>query len=173
MTFHEEGATLFPDFSFLPKVASSFHSSAKLHLSTFYPNPSSDEERRLYCLDVKRALLFYLDRTKDFRQSPYLFLVHAGPRRGQTVSLQRLAKWIVETIRLAYLLAKRPLLGPVRAYSTRAMAASTAFMRGASLTDVCQAATWSSPHMFVCHYAMDVWARQRLRVGRCVLEACH
>lgn len=173
LTFHEEGATLFPDFSFLPKVPSSFHSSAKLHLPTFYPSPSSDEERRLHCLDVKRVLLFYLDRTKDFRKSQYLFLVHAGPRRGHTVSSQRLAKWIVETIRLAYLLAKRPLPGPVKAHSTRAMAASTAFMKWASLTEVCQAATWSSPHTFVRHYAVDIRARQRLRVGRCVLEAGH
>lgn len=136
LTFHTEGVTMFPDLSFLPKVASSFHASAKIHLPAFYPHPTSAEERRWHLLDVKRALLFYLSRIKDWRQSPYLFLVHAGPRKGQVVSSQHLARWIMET-KLAYLLAKRSLPGPLRAHSTRAMATSMAFLRGASLDNIC------------------------------------
>lgn len=39
--FHSDGVMLFPDVSFLPKVTSSFHSSAKIQPQAFHPCPSS------------------------------------------------------------------------------------------------------------------------------------
>ncbi|KAJ1148155.1 hypothetical protein NDU88_000993 [Pleurodeles waltl] len=46
-------------------------------LSSFYPPPhSSKEEERLHRLDPRRALSFYVDRTRDFRLEDQLFIGH-------------------------------------------------------------------------------------------------
>lgn len=97
---------------------------------------------------------------------PNLFVAHAGPKKGQVISSQRWLKWIMEMIRLAYLLAKQSLPGPTRAHSTRAMAMSASFLLGVSLEDICTAATWASPHTIMKHYALDVRLRCTALLGR-------
>ncbi|XP_060109251.1 immunoglobulin gamma-1 heavy chain-like [Heteronotia binoei] len=139
LAFTESGVSLAPDINFLPKVPSQFHLNLEVCLPTFFPNPSSDEERRLHSLDVRRALLFYLKRSKAFRRDQQLFVSYTSPRLGSRISSQRFSKWLTETIKTCYLLAKRPLPGPVRGHSTRAMATSVAFLKGVSLADVCGA----------------------------------
>lgn len=96
-----------PDIRFLPKVVSEFHATTDILLPDFYPSPSSPEERRLHTLDIRRALLFYLDRTKSQNRDQSLFVCYAGPNRGKAVSSQRLSRWITATIDLAYDLAQR------------------------------------------------------------------
>ncbi|XP_015264938.1 PREDICTED: DNA topoisomerase 2-alpha-like [Gekko japonicus] len=63
-----------PDISFLPKVVLEFHLQAEVFLPDFFPNPTSAEDRLLHNLDVKRALLFYLQRTRSTRRDPHLFV---------------------------------------------------------------------------------------------------
>ncbi|XP_060103255.1 uncharacterized protein LOC132577484, partial [Heteronotia binoei] len=135
LAFIESGVSLAPDINFLPKVPSQFHLNLEVCLPTFFPNPSSDKERRLHSLDVRRALLFYLKRSKAFRRDQQLFVSYTSPRLGSRISSQRFSKWLTETIKTCYLLAKRPLPGPVRGHSTRAMATSVAFLKGVSLAD--------------------------------------
>lgn len=134
LTVHVKGVSLFPEFSFLPKVDSPFHLHATIDLPAFFPAPASEEEFRLHTLIVRRALVFYLDRTIAAPLS-CLWCMQA-PSGGRQVS------------KLAYLLARLPLSGLLRAHGrTRA-----AFLRGVPVEDICHAATWASPPTFMSHY---------------------
>lgn len=97
-----------PEIRFLPKGVSDFHISADIILPDFYPSPSSSEERRLHALDVKRALLFYLHRSKFPNRDHSLFICYTGPSKGKAVSFQHLSHWITATIDLAFDLARVP-----------------------------------------------------------------
>ncbi len=64
-------------------------------------------------------------------------------------SKQRMSKWVVQAISLAYESAGQPSPMAVRSHSTRSMAASKARISGVALQEVCDAAGWSSPHTFI------------------------
>lgn len=96
LRMHAEGVLLFLDISFFPKVAFSFHLQAKIHPTTFYPNPTTAEEHRLHTLDVCRVLLFYLNKTKDYCCSVHLSVAyvvlkkcHSSHLKGSPGGLQR------------------------------------------------------------------------------------
>lgn len=46
-------------------------------------------------------------------KEPNLLIAYTGPYVGKAISSQGLSHWIVKTIKLCYLLAKRPLLGSI------------------------------------------------------------
>ena len=58
----------------------------------------------------------------------------------------------------------------VTAHSTRAIATSMATLGGASIQDICKAATWSSSHVFVKHYKIDVVPRSAGSISSTVLR---
>lgn len=64
----------------MPKVKSPFPKDQEVILLQFFPNPESDEEIRLHNLDVRRALLLYLDRVSSFIAADSLSTV--GQLRG-------------------------------------------------------------------------------------------
>ncbi len=78
--------------------------------------------------------------------------------KGKALSKQQLSHWIVEAISLAYDSRGLPLSQEERAHSTRGMATSRVLFKGASVSDICAAASWSSPHTFVRFYCLDVTA---------------
>ncbi|XP_062815884.1 uncharacterized protein LOC134293149 [Anolis carolinensis] len=172
LRFHHDRAVLRPDITFLPKVVSAFHLNQDIVLPAFFPNPSSPLERRMHLLDVRRALLFYRDRTKDIRKTQRLFVAHAPDKLGNPISSQRLSHWIAQAIELAYELAKRPPPPSVRPRSTRGLSTSTAFLRGISLDSICKAAIWSNPLTFVSHYRMDQKTLKDSAFARSVLSSC-
>ncbi|XP_042314487.1 DIS3-like exonuclease 2 [Sceloporus undulatus] len=90
------------DITFLPKIVSAFHMNQNIVLPTLAPNPTTDSERQIHALDVRRALAFYLDRTSDSRRSERLFVCYSEAKRGLPVSAQRFSKWVANTIRLCY-----------------------------------------------------------------------
>lgn len=60
---------------FLPKIVTEFHLSQPIHLPVFFPKPhTSKSESLLHTLDMKRALAYYLNITKEFQISPMLHL---------------------------------------------------------------------------------------------------
>lgn len=73
---------LVPDTSFLPKVVTEFHLHSEVHLPTFYPNPSTEDEWHLHGLDVRQTLLFCLHRLKLNRKDPNLFVFYIGHNMG-------------------------------------------------------------------------------------------
>ncbi|KAI2657222.1 Transposon Ty3-G Gag-Pol polyprotein [Labeo rohita] len=79
-----------------------------------------------------------------------------GQQKGKAVSKQRISHWLVDAIRMAYQARGLPCPLGVRAHSTRGVAASAAFVNGASLTDICRAAGWATPNTFARFYNLRI-----------------
>ncbi|XP_068128003.1 uncharacterized protein [Hyperolius riggenbachi] len=82
-TISEDRITLRPDFAFLPKVTSKFHRSQEIFLPSFCDKPTNEKERKLHCLDVRRCILHYLERTASWRRSDALLVLFAGKFKGR------------------------------------------------------------------------------------------
>ncbi len=128
-------------------------------LLSYCPPPfASEEQERLYCLGPVHVLRTYIDRTQSVRLCDQLLVCFANPVKGKALSKQWLSHWIVEAISLAYNSRGLPLPQGGRAHSTRGMTTSWALFKEVSLSDICAAASWSSPHTFVRFYLLDVTA---------------
>ncbi|XP_042315420.1 uncharacterized protein LOC121926471 [Sceloporus undulatus] len=169
LRFHKDKVVLRTDISFLPKVVSPLHTSQDIVLPTLAPNPTSEEKRRIHALDVRRALAFYLDRTSGSRSTNRFFVCYSDPKKGLPVSPQRFSKWIMNVIHLCYELSGRPCPEWVRAHTTRVVEASSAFLMGVPLEEICKAAIWSQSLTFVRHYRLYTRVRQDAAFGRAVL----
>lgn len=150
-------AVLRPNPAFQPKVIAAGFKSTVITLSAFCPPPfGSEEEERLHLLCPVRAIRTYVERTGSFRRSNQLFVCYGSQAEGKALSKERLSKWIVEAISLAYSeLGRTPPQG-VRAHSTRGVATSWALLQGVSVEDICAAASWTSSHTFVRFYSLDM-----------------
>uniref|UniRef100_A0AAV2LM58 Tyr recombinase domain-containing protein n=1 Tax=Knipowitschia caucasica TaxID=637954 RepID=A0AAV2LM58_KNICA len=160
---------LWPNPAFLPKVITSAFRSRVIRIRAFHPPPhASPEEERQHLLCPIRMLRHYLAMTSSFRSGDQLFVCLGPKNRGAPLSAQRLAHWVATAVRRAY--QAQGLAPPVgfRSHSTRGMAASTALLRGASVEDVCRAASWASSSSFVRSYLSDVSDRS---VAHSVLSA--
>ncbi len=102
--------------------------------------PPEEADPALALLCPVRALRHYVDRTQSFRTSDQLFVCHGGRQKGNAISKQRMAHWIVDAITLAYQAQGVPCPFSLRAHSTRSVASSWTLARGTSLTDICRAA---------------------------------
>ena len=151
---------MWPNPSFLSKTFSTTFVNQLLNLATF--QPSVQESRQGPAgepLCPVRELRHYLQLTAEDRQSDSLFLCHTGPRRGHALYEQRLSRWIVNAIKLAYKSSGVPDPPQIRSHSTRGMATSWPALRGVPLSDICTAASWSSsPCTFTRFYRFNVAA---------------
>ncbi|CAJ0949364.1 unnamed protein product [Ranitomeya imitator] len=123
---YQDRVVLKPDPSYLPKVATKYHRSQEIFLPSFYDNPLNPEEEKLHMLDVKRAVLSYIERTQSCRQSRALFVSFQGHRKGHGVTKATLSRWIREAIHLAYLSKGKDPPDGVKAHSARAVSSSWA-----------------------------------------------
>lgn len=82
-----------------------------------HPSPLPPLKKNVNTLDIRWALLFYLQPTAEHCKATNLFIAYVGSEKGLVISSQRLSRWIIETIKLVYLLAKQPLPGPIKARS--------------------------------------------------------
>lgn len=80
------------DPAFLLKVNTIFHREQERLLPSFCPQPQHPRERLWHSLDMQRALTFYLERTRSFRQTDALFLGFQEHKEGMKVSRRSLAK---------------------------------------------------------------------------------
>ncbi|XP_078517197.1 uncharacterized protein LOC144781723 [Lissotriton helveticus] len=167
---HSNRVVLRTNPKFLPKVVSQFHLNQTIDLPAFFQNPQTVAERMLHTLDVRRALMYYIDRTQPFRKTKQLFVAFAPQHKGNPISKAGIARWIVKCIQICYQKAKRTLTIPPRAHSTRKLGASMAFLGNIPLEDICRAATWVTPHTFTKHYCVDVHSKQQAAVGQAVLK---
>ncbi|KAJ7322152.1 hypothetical protein JRQ81_018439 [Phrynocephalus forsythii] len=119
-------------------------------------------------------LQFYPDKVIAYPDITFLpkrlFICHHPVAAGRPVSSQRFARWIIQVITLAYEMANKPLPGPIKAHSTRAMSSSAAFLKGVPLENICQAATWTTPETFGNHYRLDTRMRSSSAFGKAVLS---
>ncbi len=81
--------------------------------------PPEEADPALALLCPVRALRPYVDRTQSFRTSDQLFVCHGGRQKGNAVSKQRMAHWIVDAVTLAYQAQGVPCPFRLRAHSTR------------------------------------------------------
>lgn len=160
-----------PSLAFLLKVVSSFHLDKDVILPTFCPSPVSAEEVCLHSLDVHHALSIYMCRTADFRKSDALFVSHGLARRSCKASLSNLSRWIKSAISHAYSLGDQPLLESLPGRSTWGVPASWAIFKGASILNICFAATWAQPHMFMTHCCLHVGGAVSSEFGTAILPS--
>lgn len=67
--FHDDKVILRPDPLFVPKVNTRFHRGQDVVLPSLCPKPSCPAEQKWHKLDVRRALYYYIERTKAFRKT--------------------------------------------------------------------------------------------------------
>ena len=150
-------AFLYPRAGYVPKVPSS--APRPVMLQAFCPPPFREpDHRKLNCTCPVRALDAYVHRTALWRKADQLLVCFGPPKRGFPASKQTLSRWIVESISLAFESSGLPSPLGVKAHSTRAVAASKAFLAGVSLQDICNAAGWSTPLTFARFYDLDTRA---------------
>ncbi|XP_067424353.1 centromere-associated protein E [Emydura macquarii macquarii] len=118
------------------------------------------EERRWHSLDVRRALAFYIERTELFRKSMQLFVAVVDQMKGSPVSTQRISLWITSCIKFRFEQTRVPLLGTIKAHSTRAQASFLAFLERVPLQGICKATAWLLMHAFTSQYAIIQQARE-------------
>ncbi|KAI2647681.1 Anhydro-N-acetylmuramic acid kinase [Labeo rohita] len=116
--------------------------------------PPEEADPALALLCPIRALRICVDHTRSFRCSEQLFVCFGGQHKGNTVSKQRLAHWVVDAITLAYQCELCP--EGIRAHSTRSVASYRALAHGASLADICRAAGWATLNTFARFYNLHV-----------------
>lgn len=77
--------------AFLSKVVSQFRTGQDVYLPIFFPKPHKlEEERKLQTLDIRRALAFYIERTKPFCKSQQ-FVMMVDRMKGLPGSAQRIS----------------------------------------------------------------------------------
>ncbi|XP_077125588.1 uncharacterized protein LOC143782239 [Ranitomeya variabilis] len=125
LIFHDR-IVLKPDPSYLPKVASTYHRSQEIFLPSFFDSPVTPEQHKFHTLDVRRAILTYIERCQTWRGSRALFISFQGHKKGHGVTRATISRWIRDAICLAYTSkGEIPPVG-IKAHSTRAMASSWA-----------------------------------------------
>ncbi|KAM9302058.1 cholesteryl ester transfer protein [Gastrophryne carolinensis] len=98
--------------------ASDFHRTREIIIPSI-----NQEDSELMALDVRFHLLQYLQQTKDFRKADSLFISFSGPRKGLRISKTMLARWMKNTIKMAYQDVNMP--SGVTAHFTRSETVTT------------------------------------------------
>ncbi|KAI2656397.1 Gag-Pol polyprotein [Labeo rohita] len=88
-----------PRPGYVPKVPTTPFRDQVVNLQAL-PLEEADPASALLC--PVRALRIYVDRTRHFRRTEQLFVCFGGQQKGNAVSKQRLAHWVVDAISLSY-----------------------------------------------------------------------
>ncbi len=154
---NDSKVVLKPRHGYVPKVLSTPFRAQVITLSAL---PPSEEDRELSLLCPVRALRIYFERSAPFRHTEQLFVSFGNRTKGHPVTKQRLSKWIVDAVMLAYSSLGLQCPIGVRAHSTRGIASSWAWSSGVSITEICTAAGWATPSTFARFYNLDIPALQ-------------
>ncbi|XP_071967071.1 uncharacterized protein [Engystomops pustulosus] len=159
------------DPNFVPKVCTAFHRNQEVVLPSFCQNPRAAKEISWHSLDVRRIVLRYIEVSKSWRKDSNILLQFQGKNKGKKASKTSLSRWIKTVIKEAYESLNMAAPDTIKAHSTRAMATSWAERRGATIEQICKAATWSSSLTFAKHYRLDIPNNMDLSFGRKILQA--
>ena len=144
IVFSNAGATLYFAPGFLAKNELSSFSAAPIFIP--YLNKGGARDQRLNC--PVRALLWYLNRTKNLRGNETgLFISSKKPHKR--VAKSTLANWLVHVIVEAKAIKEDYV---PRAHSVRALSTSSAAARGVGLADIIQTVSWRTSSTFVRKY---------------------
>ncbi len=117
---NDSKVVLKPRHGYVPKVLSTPFRAQVITLSAL---PLSEEDRELFLLCPVRALRIYFERSAPFRRTEQLFVGFGNRAKGHPVTKQRLSKWIVDAVMLAYSSLGLQCPIGVRAHSTRGIVA--------------------------------------------------
>ncbi len=95
----DSSATLRPQPGYVPKVPTT---PFRDQVGNIQALPLEEADPALALICPVHALRKYVDRTRSFRTSEQLFVCYGGQQKGEAVSKQRMAHWIVDAISLAY-----------------------------------------------------------------------
>nr|XP_055023529.1 uncharacterized protein LOC129413761 [Misgurnus anguillicaudatus] len=149
--------TLKPKAGYVPKSLSTPFRAQVISIPAFSSDDAATTNAIVQSeLCPVRALKAYIDRSAPFWTAEQLFVCFGGSTKGHPVSKQRLSHWVVDAISQAY--SSQGVRCPldIRAHSTRAIASSWAWYKGASIQVLCLAAGWSSQNTFARFYNLDV-----------------
>ena len=164
------GVVLKTNSSFRPKVPTIANIEKSIEFAPYgVGEDGSDLPERNLC--VCRALQSYLDRTRDIRRTNQLFVTFKAGDQGRAAAKITMAGWLKNTIQTAYEIKELPIPQGVKAHSARHMSTSWADLKAISVLDICQQASWSTPHTFMKHYKLDLSASVSSRHAAAVLDA--
>ncbi len=146
-----------PRHGYIPKVLSSPFRAQVITLSAL---PPSEQDQGLNLLCSVRALRNYIERSAPFRQLEQFFVCFGDRTTGSPVTKQRLSRWIIDAITLAYSSLGQQCPMGVRAHSTRGITSSCLWSSDVSIAEICAAASWASPSTFARFYNLEVPALQ-------------
>ncbi len=96
---NDSKVVLKPRHGYVPKVLSTPFRAQVITLSAL---PPSEEDWELSLLCPVRALRIHFERSAPFRHTEQLFVSFGNRTKGHPVTKQRLSKWIVDAVMLAY-----------------------------------------------------------------------
>lgn len=88
-----------PRHSYVPKV---LYTLFRAHVFSLSALPNAEDVQELHLPCPVWALRVYTERSAQFSQSEQLFMCFGGHTKGHPVTKQRLSRWIVDIIILAY-----------------------------------------------------------------------
>lgn len=127
--------------------------------------------RKHYTHNVHRLLAFYTSRTTTFRETNRLLLCCQGNWLGNHISSQQISKWLVSVINLSYL--RRLCQNPCKDILPGHLLSLQPFLKGVQVKDICKAATWSQPMVFVKEYRLDIREKCDATFGQAVISSVH
>ncbi len=159
--------------AFRHNVDSAFHANCSIALPAHQPGLDDLSMK----IDVTRTLREYRKCTQRYRNTklPHnrLFLCHETHACNKPASKQTIARWLQDTINLAYRLmgvAPEDCPQSVKAHSTRKVTTSVAFEQGVDVETICQAATWKT-HKTFNFYKLDMDRHEDSLFGLSVLRS--
>ena len=157
MIIRRRSLSLRTNLAFLPKVPKADYINREIFLEALPSQGPGRVSKKLQTLCPVRALRIYVEKSAPFRKPSVgqLFISYRRDNLGNPVTKQRIATWLVQLIKKAYVYFEMdPPLG-VKAHSTRAMSTSVACERGMPIEDICRAATWAHDSVFASCYRLD------------------
>ncbi len=91
--------TLRPQPGYVPRVPTTPFRDQVVNLQVL---PLEEADPALALLCPVRALRWYVIWTQSFKTSEQLFVCYGGQQKGNAISKQRMAHWIVDAITLVY-----------------------------------------------------------------------
>lgn len=170
---HMDRVVLQFDPSFVPKINSHFDWTQEVILPNFCTRSAHTLEHKWHTLDVHRALKIYISWTAPSRRSEALFVSFQPTSLGSKVSSATIGCWTRGCIARAYEVHAVPPPRHITAHSTRSAGTTAAWATQASLKEICQAATWTTPLPFIKHYQLDVFASAEASFSRRVFQQVH
>ena len=171
LTIDQTGIRLRINPAFIPKVNNPQNREKEVFFTPFCPRNNTASNCTLYTLCIQRAVKKYVQATKAFRKSDQLLICFAGAKKGQAATKTTISRWVRTAVQSAY--RARDLEPPqgIKAHDTRGVAASWAQFNNASLSDICDTASWSNQCTFATHYQLNLAGnRPSARFGNAVLQ---